>query len=72
MLGEITAPVLTEYQIECMVVGGQIARSYDLFEKNLIEILKGVPSLRQVRPVSDFTGTPIRGAYAHLMSIISK
>ena len=52
MLGEILSPVLVEHRIECLVIGGQIARASSLFQDALQAALRGIPSLRTIRPVS--------------------
>ena len=67
MLGEILRPVLIEQRIECLVIGGQIARASSLFEDSLRTALGGIPSLRAVQPVSDFTVLPLRGAFLDVL-----
>lgn len=66
MLGEILRPALAQYGVECLVAGGQIARSFDLFGAELRQALEGTRPLRAILPALDFTGTPLRGAFAHL------
>ena len=67
MLGEILRPVLIEQRIECLVIGGQIARASSLFEDSLRTALGGIPSLHAVQPVSDFTVLPLRGAFLYVL-----
>lgn len=67
MLGEILRPVLIEQRIECLVIGGQIARASSLFEDSLRTALGGIPSLHAVQPVSDFTVLPLRGAFLDVL-----
>jgi glucokinase len=45
MLGEVLKPILEELGTECLVMGGQISKSYSLFEVSLKESLKEVSSL---------------------------
>ena len=67
MLGEILRPVLIEYWIECLVVGGQIGRASSLFEDSLRTALGDLPSLRAVEPASEFTILPLRGAFLDIL-----
>jgi len=67
MLGEILRPVLIEQRIECVVIGGQIARAGSLFEDSLRTALGGIPSLHAIQPVSDFTVLPLRGAFLDVL-----
>mgnify|MGYP000875223954 CR=1 FL=1 len=71
MLGEILRPVLEQYEVECLVAGGQIARSFDLFEAELRQALAGTRALKAILPALDFTGTPLRGAFAHLKRCVA-
>ena len=67
MLGEILRVVLTEQQIECLVIGGQIARASRLFEASLRTALSEIPSLQTIQPVSDVTALPLRGAFLDVL-----
>lgn len=46
LLGEIAAPLLAELGIECLLLGGQIAKSFALMEPSLRQELSSVPTLR--------------------------
>ena len=48
MLGEVLKPVLEELGTECLVMGGQISKSYSLFEVSLKESLSEVSSLVKI------------------------
>lgn len=48
ILGEEIAPILNELEIEALLLGGQISKSFDLFETTLRERLSGVASLRTI------------------------
>lgn len=52
-LAEVLVPVLTEYKIEALVLGGQISKSFCVFEKTLKEILSVVPTLRKIVKAGD-------------------
>ena len=52
-LGEVLIPVLNEYKIEALVLGGQISKSFCVFEGTLREILSCVPTLRKIVKASD-------------------
>ena len=61
ILGEAIAPVLESLGVECLLLGGQISRSFELFGGALRDSLKGVASLRCVRPVSDIDNATFNG-----------
>jgi glucokinase len=48
MLGEVLKPILVELGVECLVMGGQISKSYSLFEESLKDSLKGAVSLVKI------------------------
>lgn len=47
-LGEIAAPLLSELKVECVLLGGQIAKSFGLMEHTLRQSLAIVPSIQYV------------------------
>jgi glucokinase len=61
ILGTAIAPVLESLGVECLLLGGQISRSFDLFGDALRGSLSGVASLRCVRPVSDIGNATFNG-----------
>lgn len=48
LLGELLAPILTEYKIEAFIAGGQISRGFSLFGETLKAALAGVPTLKYI------------------------
>lgn len=62
LLGEVVRPILTEYGVRAFIVGGQVARSFDLMESGLREALAGVCTLEYIAPVSDIDNAHLRGA----------
>lgn len=48
LLGEIAAPLLNELKIECVLLGGQIAKSFALMEQTLRQSLASVLSIQYV------------------------
>lgn len=56
------APILEEYGIECLLFGGQISRSYDLFGPAVESLL----ALKHIGPVSDIGGATFNGLRALL------
>ncbi|MBO4670714.1 MAG: ROK family protein [Bacteroidales bacterium] len=61
ILGTAIAPVLEKLGVECLLLGGQISRSFDLFGGALKESLAGVRSLKCIRPVSDISNATFNG-----------
>jgi glucokinase len=47
-LGEIIAPFADAFQAECIVFGGQISKSFDLFESELQKSLSNITSLKKI------------------------
>lgn len=66
ILGDTISPILAEYNIGCLLFGGQISRSFDLFGPALMRSLHGVPSLKKVVPVSDFSNATFNGLRAFI------
>jgi glucokinase len=48
LLGEALAPILKEFQAECLVLGGQISKSFDLFETSLQNSLTQLHHLKRI------------------------
>lgn len=61
ILAAETAPILDEYGIECLLLGGQISRSFRLMGEALNEGLGHVGSLKMISPVSDFDNATFNG-----------
>ncbi|MCQ2427731.1 MAG: ROK family protein [Clostridia bacterium] len=62
MLAEIIAPILSEHGTEALAVGGQIARSFDLFGEELRQGLGSLGVCIPVFPASDIDGVHLLGA----------
>ena len=60
IIGESIAPILQEYKVERLLLGGQISRSADLFTPALAESLAGIA----ISPISDFDNTTFNGLRA--------
>jgi len=64
ILATALSPILTEYGIECLLLGGQISRSFSLMENTLKEKLSEVPSLKCIKAVSDIGNATFNGLKA--------
>lgn len=60
-LGEAAAPLLRELDIECLLLGGQIAKSFHLMEPSLRESLLTVRSLRCIVPLPNLDDATFKG-----------
>ncbi len=58
IIGHSIAPLLAEYDIKKMLLGGQISKSSDLFIPDLSAEL---PSALEVRPIADFDNATFKG-----------
>lgn len=63
-IAEAISPILKEYEIECLLFGGQISRSFSLMERSVREGLSDVSCLRSISPVSDFDNATFNGLRA--------
>lgn len=61
-LGQFLTPWLRAFGPSCLVVGGSIARSWDLFEITLRAELEPVPGLRTVTVAAQLEDAPLLGA----------
>lgn len=64
IIGEAIAPILIEHGIECLLFGGQISRSADLFVPAVKRALAGVASLQSVGQISDIDNATFKGLMA--------
>lgn len=64
VIGEQIAPILKEYGIECLLLGGQISRSWALFAPSVKWMLEQAGLHTAISPVSDFTGATFNGLAA--------
>lgn len=61
ILAGSVAPILDEYGIECLLFGGQISRSFELFRPSLEDAFRDLESLRYFGPVSDIDQATFNG-----------
>ncbi len=64
ILAKAVSPILSEIGTECLLLGGQISRSYIFMEKTLKEGLADVESLRHISPVAHIEEAALYGAFA--------
>ena len=67
-LGEFLTPWLRAFEPSCLVVGGSIARSWELFEASLRAELEGVDSLETVTVAQQLDDAPLLGAAWYVAS----
>jgi len=60
-LGANIASILQSMNIQCLLLGGQISKSYDLFKDTLKDKLSSVSSLKSIGPVSDIDNATFNG-----------
>jgi glucokinase len=64
-LGEFLAPWLSAFGPSCVVVGGSIARAWDLIARDLGQHLTGIPGLDVVAVSARLDDAPLLGAALH-------
>ena len=65
-LAEAAAPLLEELGIECLLLGGQIAKSFHLMEDTLKAELGKLPGLKQISPLPNLDSATFDGLRAVL------
>ena len=66
-LAEVISPILSELNTRALYLGGQISKSFCLFEKTLREGLKGVSTLTVVEAAQDLDLAHLHGAARWLL-----
>ncbi|NLW73957.1 MAG: ROK family protein [Clostridiales bacterium] len=61
-LAELISPILDEYRIEALLLGGQVSKSFNLFGATLKEKLAGVKSLVYIAPARNIDLAHLIGA----------
>ena len=61
ILGEQVRPFGEAFGVECIVIGGQIARAYDLMSDPMQRALMPIQSLKKVTPASDIDHSALFG-----------
>lgn len=61
ILAEEIAPIMKEYGIECLLLGGQISRSWQLFAPYIKEGLAARGMQLEISPISDFDNATFNG-----------
>ena len=60
-IGKTIRPILAEQQTACLLFGGQISRSFRFMEKAVRHELDGLPDLKIITTVSDFSNAAFKG-----------
>ncbi len=60
-ISEVIAPILDEYKTEALYLGGQISKSFPLFEKTLKEGLSSVKSLKVIEQAENLDLAHLKG-----------
>lgn len=62
LLGELLCPILKEFRTEALYLGGQISKSFPVFEKPLSGRLSSVPTLCFIEAAKDIDSVHLNGA----------
>ncbi len=60
-LGRVLLPTIQRFHPECLIFGGRISRSFDLFGDSLKQVLMGQEGLRKISLARSITLSAIRG-----------
>jgi glucokinase len=71
-LAEGIRPILMEKEITCLVVGGQISKSFDIFGSTLRIALGNLPLLSQIVPAQHFSNAALLGILKKLRTLSIK
>lgn len=61
IIGEAIAPIMREYGVKRILLGGQISRSHDLFEGSLRKALGNDSGVREIRVISSIDNATFNG-----------
>lgn len=61
IIGEAICPILKEYRVECLLLGGQISKSADLFLPSLKDKVEEAGCNIVITPISDFDNATFHG-----------
>jgi glucokinase len=61
-LGEVVAPYAKDFKVECIVFGGQIAKSFSLFKDALNKTLQNIPTLKKITDAQYIEKSALYGA----------
>lgn len=61
-LGEVIAPYAKDFKVECIVFGGQIAKSFSLFKDALNKTLQNIPTLKKITDAQYIEKSALYGA----------
>lgn len=64
IIGEVIAPIMTEYGIECLLLGGQISRSWKLFAPAIEAEFTKAGLKMAISPISNFDNATFNGLKA--------
>ncbi|MBN2375432.1 MAG: ROK family protein [Sedimentisphaerales bacterium] len=62
ILGNHLKGILCEFNIECLILGGQISNAFDLFEDTLREELSDIKNLKNITQAEYIDSAPLYGA----------
>jgi glucokinase len=62
LMGSLLVPVLQEFKPECLIIGGKISRSFDLFSHSFIENLSDIDFLKKISRAQNIQLSGILGA----------
>ena len=71
-LAEGIRPILMEKAITCLVVGGQISKSFDIFGSTLRNALGNLPQLSHIVPAQHFSNAALLGILKKLRTLSIK
>lgn len=69
-LSEIIRGIISDNNYECLLLGGAISKSADLFMPALKKGLSGLPALALIEPADDIDNAPLLGAAKAAMDLI--
>ncbi len=68
ILSDAIRPILEEKEIECLLFGGQISRSFCLMEETVSEKLNEVGNLKKIAPVGSIENAALLGVLNELLN----
>jgi len=61
IMGQLLKPHVQRFEAECLIIGGQISKSFELFATPLNKVLSAIPSLKKVTRARSVELSPLYG-----------
>ena len=68
--GQMLKPYFEDFKVECIIIGGQIAKSFEFFAATLRNELASISSLRKVMQAESIDFSPLYGLLSRIKAVL--